>query len=118
MQQMVKALDKACERWGMHISVKKVTILAVGEQESDHSPISMQGQALQEFESFPQLGSEVGQTTGVDKEVTVRLKKSSTVYQNGNWDMGKECIASGMATQSTVFMCACVHVCTCVCGYM
>ena len=33
MQHMVKALDKTCERWGMHISVEKTKILAVGEQE-------------------------------------------------------------------------------------
>ena len=81
MQHMVKALDKACERWGMHISVDKTKILTVGEQEPDHAPISIQGQTLEEVESFPYLGSEVGQTTGVEKEVTVRLKKASTVYQ-------------------------------------
>ena len=65
----------------MHISVDKTTILAVGEQEPDQSPISIQGQALEEVDSFSYLGSEVGQTTGVEKEVTVRLKKASTVYQ-------------------------------------
>ena len=59
---MVKALDKTCERWGMHISVEKTKILAVGEQE-------------------PYISSEVGQATGVEKVVTVRLKKESTVYQ-------------------------------------
>ena len=61
MQHMVKALDKACERWGMHISVDKTKIVAVGEQEPDHSPISIQGQALEEVESFPYLGGEVGE---------------------------------------------------------
>ena len=68
---MVKALDKACEHWGMYISVEKTKTLAVGEQEPDHLPISIQGQALEEIESFPYLGSEVGQATGVEKEVTV-----------------------------------------------
>ena len=67
MQHMVKALDKACTCWGMHINVDKSKILAVGEQEPDHSPISIQSQTLGEVESFPYLGSEVGQTTGVEK---------------------------------------------------
>ena len=56
MQHMVKALDKACEQWGMHISVEKSKILAVGEQqEPDHPPISIHGQTLEEVESFPYL---------------------------------------------------------------
>ena len=76
----VKALDKACERWSVHISVERTKTLAVGEQEPDHLPISIQGQALEEVESFPYLGSDVGQITGVEKEVTVRLMKASTVY--------------------------------------
>ena len=33
MRHMVKVLDKACERWGMCISVDKTKILAVGEPE-------------------------------------------------------------------------------------
>ena len=55
MQHTVKALDKACERWGMHISVDKTKTLSVGEQEPDHPPISIQGQALEEVGSFPYL---------------------------------------------------------------
>ena len=47
MQHMVKALDKTCEPWGMHISVEKSKILALGEKESDHPPISIQGQTLE-----------------------------------------------------------------------
>ena len=59
MQHTVKALDKACERWGMHISVDKTKTLSVGEQEPDHPPISIQGQALEKVESFhTYVGSE------------------------------------------------------------
>ena len=36
---------------------------------------------LAEVESFPYLGSEIGQSTVVEKEVAVRVKKASTVYQ-------------------------------------
>ena len=49
MQHIMKAMDKACEHWGMHISVEKTNILTVGEQELDHP--SIQGQALEKVES-------------------------------------------------------------------
>ena len=48
MQHMVKALDKACERWGMHISMEETKTLALREQEPDHPTISIQGQTLEE----------------------------------------------------------------------
>ena len=37
----------------VYISVKKTKILAMGEQELDHSLISIQGQTLEGIESFP-----------------------------------------------------------------
>ena len=36
---------------------------------------------IEEVESFPYLGSEIGQSTVVEKEVAVRVKKASTVFQ-------------------------------------
>ena len=59
---MLTVLDEACERWGMRISVKKTKVLAVGEQQdpAELSSILLQDQALEEVESFPYLGSEVG----------------------------------------------------------
>ena len=77
MQHMVKVLDKACERWGMCISVDKTKILAVGEQETEHPSIILRDQVIEEVESFPYLGSEIGQSTVVEKEVAVRVKKAS-----------------------------------------
>ena len=71
---MLKVLDRACERWGMRISVEKTKILAVGEQQDpEHPSIMLQDQVLEEVESFPYLGSKVGQSTGVEKEVTERV---------------------------------------------
>ena len=79
MQHMVKVLDKACERWGMCISVDKTKILAVGEQKTEHPSIILRDQVIEEVESFPYLGSEIGQSTV--EEVAVTVKKASTVYQ-------------------------------------
>ena len=79
IQHMVKVLDKACEQWGMCISVNNTKNLAVREQETEHPSIILQDQVLEEVESFPYLGSEIGQSTVVEKEVAV--KKASTVYQ-------------------------------------
>ena len=76
-QHMVKVLDKACEQWGMCISVDKTKILAVGEQETEHPSIILQDQVVEEVESFPYLGSEIGQSTVVEKELAVRVKKAS-----------------------------------------
>ena len=81
MQHMVKVLDKACERCGTCISVDKTKILAVGEQETEHLLIILRDQVLEEVESFPYLSSEIGQSTVVEKEVAMRVKKASTVYQ-------------------------------------
>ena len=80
---MLTVLDEACERWGMRISVEKTKVLAVGEQQdpAELSSIRLQDQALEEVDSFPYLGSEVEQSARVEKEVTVRVNKASTVYQ-------------------------------------
>ena len=82
LQHMLTVLDEACEWWGMRISVEKTKILAVGEQyDPEHPSIMLQDQALEEVESFPYLGSGVGQSAKVEEEVTVRVNKASTVYQ-------------------------------------
>ena len=70
----------------MHISVSKTKILAVEEQSKDQqardqTTITLQGQALEEVEPFSYLGSEVGQSAKVEKEVVVRLEKTGKVYQ-------------------------------------
>ena len=84
LQHMITTLDKACDRWGMRINGEKTKILTVGTTE-DQSPLRLRGQMLEEVESFSYLGSEVGQTTKVEREVTVRLKKAGTVYQMWRW---------------------------------
>ena len=43
--------------------------------------ITLQGEALEEVESFSYLSSVVGQSAKVEKEVAVRLKKAGKVYQ-------------------------------------
>ena len=83
-QHMITTLDKACDRWDMRINGEKTKILTVGTTE-DQSPLRLRGQMLEEVESFSYLGCEVGQTTKVEREVTVRLKKAGTVYQMWRW---------------------------------
>ena len=70
----------------MQISVSKTKILTVEEQGKDRQvrdkpSITLQGQALEEVESSSYLGSEVGQSAKVEKEVAVRLEKAGKVYQ-------------------------------------
>ena len=75
LQHMLKVLDKACTRWGMSISISKTKILQVrtGEQQpANEQPITLQGQTLEEVQSFPYLGSKVDQSGKVKKEIAVR----------------------------------------------
>ena len=81
LQHMLDVLDQACSRWGMTISTGKSKIFSVGVQ-LEHQPcITLQGQVLEDVESFSYLGSELGQTAKVEREVAVRLEKASKVYQ-------------------------------------
>ena len=90
LQHMITTLDKACERWGMHINGEKTKILTVGET-ANQPPLKLKGQQLEEVESFPYLGSEVCQTAKVEREVMVRLRKAGTVYQMWRWKVFRSC---------------------------
>ena len=86
LQHKLDVLDRACAQWGMQISVNKTKILTVEEQGKDRQvrdkpSIILQGQALEEVESFSHLGSEVGQSAKVEKKVAMRLEKAGKVYQ-------------------------------------
>ena len=81
LQHMLNVLDQACSRWGMTISTGKSKILSVGVQLEHQPHITLQGQVLEDVESFSYLGSELGQTAKVEREVAVRLEKASKVYQ-------------------------------------
>ena len=70
----------------MSISSRKTKLLAVGEQQpGEQLPITLKGQALEEVESFPYMGSEVQKDVKMNKEVTVRLQKAGTIYQMWRW---------------------------------
>ena len=60
----------------------------------DESPIKLKGHTLEEVGSFSYLGSEVGQTTKVEREVMVRLKKAGTVYQMWRSKVFRSCSLS------------------------
>ena len=51
------------------------------QQVRDQSTIALQDQAVEEVKPMSYLGRKVGQTAKVKKEVAVRLKKASEVYQ-------------------------------------
>ena len=50
-------------------------------QPTSEQPITLQGQTLEEVQSFPYLGSEVDQSGKVQKEIAMRLEKAGRVYQ-------------------------------------
>ena len=55
---------------GLHMNGEKTKILTVGVTDNQ-PPLKLKDQQLKEVESFPYLGSEVGQTTKVEREVIV-----------------------------------------------
>ena len=82
LQHMINATDSACKWWDMTISATKSKILTVGEQQSNNQlPIMLQSQPLEEVQAFPYLGSEIGQSISVEREVSARLEKACKVYQ-------------------------------------
>ena len=52
--------------------------LSIGDNKSNQHHIKLGSRALEEVESFAYLGSEIGQSSKIDKEVNMRLKKAST----------------------------------------
>ena len=72
----------------------------VDQRTTNQPSITLQGQALEEVESFSYLGREVGQSAKVEKEVTVRLGKAEKVhlmwrrkvFRSRNWtSLGSPC---------------------------
>ena len=79
---MIYAANSAFKQWGMSISINKTKVLTVGEQQANNQPsIMLQSQPLEEVKSFPYLGNEIGQSSKVDREVSVRLEKAGKMYQ-------------------------------------
>ena len=98
---------RVCARWGMQISLGKTKILTVVEQGKDQQvrdqpSITLQGQALEEVESFSYLGSEVAQSAKEEKGVAVRLEKAGKVYQMWRKKVFRSCNL-GKATKMQVF---------------
>ena len=74
-------LTEACTRWRMRVSGDKIKVLSIGEPLGIHPVIALKGQALEEVDSFPYMGSEVEQTSRAEKDVKIRVEKAATVYQ-------------------------------------
>ena len=81
LQEMFEVLEAACRKYGMKINEEKTKIMSIGDNQSDQHHIKLGSRVLEEVESFSYLGSEIGQSAKVGKEVNIRLKKASTVYQ-------------------------------------
>ena len=73
----------------MKISKEKTKVLDIGELTGDHPVITLNGHILEEIDSFFYLGSEVEQTTRVERDVGIRLEKVATVYRMWRWKVFK-----------------------------
>ena len=82
MQRMVDLFAKACQNFGLTISIPKTEVLfqpAPGEPHSEPH-ISINGQKLGNTDKFPYLGSTMSNTATIDDEISLRLARASASF--------------------------------------
>lgn len=79
LQLMVDALDKACRKWGMDISISKTKLLVLGPTPTVAPEIKIRGTVIEAVSKFTYLGSIVSQE-GWDQEIDARLGKAMNAY--------------------------------------
>ena len=94
LQEMFEVLEATCRKYGMKINDEKTKVLSIGDDQSDEHHIKLGSGVIEEVESFSYLGSEIGLSAKVGKEVHIRLKKASTVYQMWRRKVFKNCSLS------------------------
>ena len=86
LQQFVTAFNEAATRWGLTVSIGKTQVLDQPDKTTARttgtrpSPISINGQCLEEVSAFTYLGSTLTNDAEVDTEVTTRIGKACKVW--------------------------------------
>uniref|UniRef100_A0A0G4HN64 C2H2-type domain-containing protein n=1 Tax=Chromera velia CCMP2878 TaxID=1169474 RepID=A0A0G4HN64_9ALVE len=98
MQELADRLQAACKRWSLQISIKKTEILVqpvAGEKRHTGnlrpSPISINGQPLQEVQEFRYLGGMISNDGSLDPEINLRIQRAGMVWgrlQGEVWQKG------------------------------
>ena len=77
LQSLVSKFSKACDEFGLKISIKKTVVLAQG---APPPTILIHGAPLQCVDSFCYLGCSVMNTHGLEKELSTRIGKAASMF--------------------------------------
>ena len=76
LQQLMSLFSKACDIFGLTISIKKTNILVQGD--SAIPQITVNGQVLEIVDEFTYLGSTITSDLSLSKEINKRIAKAAT----------------------------------------
>ena len=78
LQSLMDRLARACELFGLTISIKKTEVLG---QKTDSTPrITLQGNLLNTVDKFVYLGSTISSTLSLEEELNSRIGKATTAF--------------------------------------
>uniref|UniRef100_A0AAV2J1Z3 Reverse transcriptase domain-containing protein n=1 Tax=Knipowitschia caucasica TaxID=637954 RepID=A0AAV2J1Z3_KNICA len=79
MQEKTSRVANNSARLGLHINRGKSKVFKINA--SNNTPITVQGEALEEVDSFTYLGSILDKYGGTDEDVRTRIGKARTAFQ-------------------------------------
>ena len=116
MQQMVDLFSKACDNFGLTISIKKTEVMhqpAPGNQYKEPL-VAVKGQKLQAVDRFTYLGSTLSRTVNIDEEVNTRIFKASTAFgrlRASVWERRGISITTKLKVYNAVVLTALLYAC-------
>ena len=79
LQGLLDCFSKACDKFGLMISLKKTVTMCQSQDSSTHA-FTINHTDLEEVEKFTYLGSTLCKNTTVDSEVSIRLGRAATMF--------------------------------------
>ena len=89
VQEKTTSVETTALQTGLRISIKKTKVLRANTP--NQTPVEIQGQPLEEVDSFTYLGSVVDGNGGAERDVTSRISKARTAFfmLSNIWKEGK-----------------------------
>ena len=79
MQDKTNSLDANGGKLGMKINIPKTKSMRANQ--TNHDPITLRGEALEEVDKFPHLGSIVSRDGGTEQDIAVRIGKATGAFK-------------------------------------
>ena len=116
MQDLVDNFSRACDNFGLTISVKKTEVLFQPKPGNPYSKPSIQvnGQELKAVENFTYLGSTLAQNANIDTEINNRIAKASVSFgrlRKNVWDRRGLSLSTKMKVYNAVVVTTLLYGC-------